>query len=83
VRRDFDSALGNFQRAQDRQKMLAQHATFLSDPRLQFRVVTPDSTAEINGRVIAHASALARSDPGLLSKNDPGGLISRVAVVQT
>jgi hypothetical protein len=54
VRRDFDSALGSFQRAQDRQKMLAQHATFLSDPRLQFRVVTPDSTAAIDGRVIAH-----------------------------
>jgi hypothetical protein len=54
VRRAFDSALGSFQRAQDRQKMLTQHATFLSDPRLQFRVVTPNSTAEIDGRVIAH-----------------------------
>ena len=34
--------------------MLAQHAAFLSDPRLQYRVLTPDTTAEIDGRVIAH-----------------------------
>jgi hypothetical protein len=54
VRRDFESALRSFQRAQDRQKMLAQHAAFLSDPRLQYRVLTVESTAEIDGRVIAH-----------------------------
>lgn len=54
VRQDFDSALRTFQRARDRQKMLAQHAAFLSDPRLQYRVLTPDATAEIDGRVIAH-----------------------------
>jgi hypothetical protein len=51
---NFESALRTFQRAQDRQKMLAQHASFLSDPRLQYRVLTPDATAEIDGRVIAH-----------------------------
>ena len=34
--------------------MLAQHAAFLSDPRLQYRVLTPDATTEIDGRVIAH-----------------------------
>jgi type IV secretory pathway VirD2 relaxase len=55
VRRDFESALRTFQRAGDRQKMLAEHATFLSDPRLRYRVLTPDATAEIDGRVIAHA----------------------------
>jgi type IV secretory pathway VirD2 relaxase len=54
VRRDFESALRTFQRAQDRQKVLAQHAAFLSDPRLQYRVLTPDATAELDGRVIAH-----------------------------
>ena len=54
VRRDFETALRSFQRAQDRQKMLAQHAMFLSDPRLQFRVLTPDANAEIEGRIIAH-----------------------------
>jgi hypothetical protein len=43
-----------FQRAQDRQKMLAHHASFLSDPRLRYRVLTPETTAEIDGRVIAH-----------------------------
>jgi hypothetical protein len=54
VRQDFENALRTFQRAQDRQKMLARHAAFLSDSRLQCRVVTPDATAEIDGRVIAH-----------------------------
>lgn len=54
VQRDFESALRTFQRAGDRQKMLAQHAAFLSDPRLQYRVLTPDTTAEIDRRVIAH-----------------------------
>jgi hypothetical protein len=54
VRGNFESALRTFQRAQDRQKMLAQHAAFLSDPRLQYRVLTPDATTEIDGRVIAH-----------------------------
>jgi Protein of unknown function (DUF3363) len=54
VHGNFENALRTFQRAQDRQKMLAQHASFLSDPRLQYRVLTPDATAEIDGRVIAH-----------------------------
>ncbi len=54
VRRDFESALRTFQRAQDRQKMLAQHAAFLSDPRLQYRVLTGDAVTGIDGRVIAH-----------------------------
>jgi hypothetical protein len=54
VRRDFGGALCTFQRANDRQKMLARYTTFLSDPRLQFRVVGPDTPAEINGRVIGH-----------------------------
>jgi type IV secretory pathway VirD2 relaxase len=54
VRRDFACALRTFQRAQDRQKMLAQYASFLSDPRIQFRVVASDTEEEIDGRVIAH-----------------------------
>lgn len=54
VQRDFESALRTFQRAGDRQKMLAQHSVFLSDQRLKYRVLTPDATAEIDGRVIAH-----------------------------
>jgi type IV secretory pathway VirD2 relaxase len=54
VRQDFESALRTFQRAGDRQKMLARHAAFLSDPRLAYRVLTPDANAEIDGRVIAH-----------------------------
>jgi hypothetical protein len=54
VRRDFASVLRTFQRAQDRQKMLAQYASFLSDPRIQFRVIASDTVEEIDGRVIAH-----------------------------
>jgi hypothetical protein len=54
VRRDFETALRTFQKAQDRQKMLGQYAAFLSDPRLQYRVVQPGSSVEIQGRVIAH-----------------------------
>jgi len=54
VRRDFASVLRTFQRAQDRQKMLSRYASFLSDPRIQFRVVASDTVEEIDGRVIAH-----------------------------
>jgi type IV secretory pathway VirD2 relaxase len=63
VRSDFETALRAFQRAQDRQKMLAQHAAFLSDPRLQYRVLTADSTKEIVGRVIAHVLDEASDRP--------------------
>jgi hypothetical protein len=34
--------------------MMAQHAAFLSDPRLQYRVVSPHAGTDIVGRVIAH-----------------------------
>lgn len=54
VHQNFASALRTFQRAQDRQKMLARYSSFLSDSRLQFRVVGPDTPAEISGRVIGH-----------------------------
>ena len=51
---DFERTLRAFQRAQDRQRMMAQHAAFLSDPRLQYRVVSPHAGTDIVGRVIAH-----------------------------
>jgi hypothetical protein len=51
---DFERILRAFQRAQDRQRMMAQHAAFLSDPRLQYRVVSPNAATDIVGRVIAH-----------------------------
>jgi hypothetical protein len=51
---DFERTLRAFQRAQDRQRMLAQHAAFFSDPRLQYRVVSPNAGTGIIGRVIAH-----------------------------
>jgi type IV secretory pathway VirD2 relaxase len=51
---DFERTLRAFQRAQDRQRMMAQHAAFLSDPRLQFRVVSSNPGTDIVGRVIAH-----------------------------
>jgi Protein of unknown function (DUF3363) len=51
---DFERTLSAFQRAQDRQRMMAQHAAFLSDPRLQYRVVSPNDGTDISGRVIAH-----------------------------
>jgi len=51
---DFERTLRAFQRAQDRQRMMAQHAVFLSDPRLQYRVVSPNAGTDILGRVIAH-----------------------------
>lgn len=59
VRGDFEGALRTFQRAGDRQKMLAQHAAFLSDPRFQYRVLTPDPTIEIDGRIIASTGGRA------------------------
>jgi hypothetical protein len=51
---DFERTLRAFQRAQDRQRMMAQHAACLSDPRLQYRVVSPNAGTDILGRVIAH-----------------------------
>ena len=51
---DFERTLRAFQRAQDRQRMMARHAAFLSDPRLQYRVVPPNAGTDIIGRVIAH-----------------------------
>ena len=44
---DFERTLRAFQRAQDRQRMMAQHAAFLSDPRLQYRVVSPHAGPDI------------------------------------
>jgi hypothetical protein len=72
VRSDFDSALRAFQRAQDRQKMLAKNAAFLSDPRLQYRVLTADSTKEIVGRVIAHVLDEASDRPHALIEGVDG-----------
>jgi hypothetical protein len=72
VRSDFETALRTFQRAQDRQKMLAKHASFLSDPRLQYRVLTPDSTKEIVGRVIAHVLDEASDRPYALIEGVDG-----------
>ena len=51
---DFERTLHAFRRAQDRQRMMAQNAAFLSDPRLQYRVVSPHAGTDIVGRVIAH-----------------------------
>lgn len=54
LRQDFESALRAFQRAQDRQRSIADHATLLSDSRLKFRVVRPERSNQIAGRVITH-----------------------------
>jgi hypothetical protein len=72
VRHDFESALRTFQKAQDRQKMLGQHAAFLSDPRLQYRVVQPSSSAEIDGRVIAHVLDDVSDQPHVLIEGVDG-----------
>jgi type IV secretory pathway VirD2 relaxase len=72
VRSDFETALRAFQRAHDRQKMLAQHAAFLSDPRLQYRVLTEDTTKEIVGRVVAHVLDEASDRPHALIEGVDG-----------
>jgi type IV secretory pathway VirD2 relaxase len=72
LRSDFETALRAFQRAHDRQKMLAQHAAFLSDPRLQYRVLTPDSTKEIVGRMVAHVLDEASDRPHALIEGVDG-----------
>jgi len=72
VRHDFESALRTFQKAQDRQKMLGQYAAFLSDPRLQYRVVQPGASTEIDGRVIAHVLDELSDQPHVLVEGVDG-----------
>jgi len=65
----------------------AGQAAFRSDPRLQYRVLTPDTTKEIVVCVVAHVldeasdrpHALIRRGLGALSSGRRGGLGRRVA----
>lgn len=72
VRLDFETALRTFQKAHDRQKMLGQYAAFLSDPRLQYRVVQPGASADIDGRVIAHVLDDVADQPHVLIEGVDG-----------
>jgi type IV secretory pathway VirD2 relaxase len=54
VRRDFQAVLKKVQQLSDRQRVLAQHSAFLSDPRLALQVTTPRQIDFLEGRVIAH-----------------------------
>jgi hypothetical protein len=72
VSRDFEIALRTFQKAQDRQKMLGQYAAFLSDPRLQYRVMQPGASAPIEGRVIAHVHDDLSDQPHVLVEGVDG-----------
>jgi hypothetical protein len=72
VRLDFETALRTFQKAQDRQKMLGQYAAFLSDPRLQYRVVQPGSSTDIDGRIVAHVLDDVSDQPYVLVEGVDG-----------
>ena len=72
VQHDFESTLRTFQKAQDRQKMLGQYAAFLSDPRLQYRLVQPDASVDIDGRVIAHVLDDVSDQPHALVEGADG-----------
>ena len=54
IRADFEAVLRAMQRAADRQKMLAQNAAMLSDPRLPMQVTDHRNIEQLEGRVICH-----------------------------
>ena len=54
VRNDFAAVLKAMQRAQDRQRLLQQHGSLLSDPRLPMVVTSIRKTAALDGRVLVH-----------------------------
>jgi len=54
VREDFERVLRAMQRTADRQRALAAHSSFLSDPRLPSKVTDLKSATNLEGRVLGH-----------------------------
>jgi hypothetical protein len=54
IRFDFGNILKAMQRAGDRQRMIADHGRLPSDPRLEQRVLQPEGSLSIQGRVLVH-----------------------------
>jgi type IV secretory pathway VirD2 relaxase len=55
VQGDFETVLRTLQRTVDRQKTLAAHGAFLSDPRLPFEITNIRDLKAVEGRVLLHA----------------------------
>jgi hypothetical protein len=55
VHPDFLSILRSMKKATDRQKMLAAHASAISNPHLPIQYTPPDEIRELEGRVVGHA----------------------------
>lgn len=51
---DFEVVLRTMQTTSDRQRMVAAHAEFLSDPRLPIQYTPEKQISELKGRVICH-----------------------------
>lgn len=75
VRSDFGLVLKAMQRAHDRQRMLADHGSLVSDRRLSLRVAELDSLVGVEGRVLAHGLDEQTGRPYMLLESTLGQVL--------
>lgn len=72
VRGDFEDVLRTMQQANDRQKMLARHATLVSDPHLPLQITPFPAISLLEGRVLGHGHEESTGRPYLLLEGVEG-----------